>query len=196
MSMSTHYHQLSGIILAAGLSRRAAPHNKLLLKFKGRSAVRSVAEAFIGAGLAEVIVVTGHERERIESELEGLSVRFVYAEDYAKGMGCSLARGLREAAQDAQGFVFSPGDLPDLKPALVLRVTESFRANGAEVHIIPTWNGARGHPVVIGAWLRKALEELQGDIGARVLLAEETERARCCFLPVDDPAILRDVDVG
>ena len=185
---------LSAIILAAGLSRRAAPHNKLLVTLNGRPVVRSLVEAFVGADLDEILVVTGHDRERIETALKGLPVRFIFATDFAKGMGHSLATGIRHAAPDAQGFVVSPSDLPEMTPALIHRVLEAFREQRARKHIIPTLNGERGHPVVLGSWLRLALESLEGDHGARYLLANSTERVRCHFLPVNDPAILRDMD--
>jgi CTP:molybdopterin cytidylyltransferase MocA len=69
-----------------------------------------------------------------------------------------------------------------------------FIEEGGEHHVIPMAHGARGHPVVLGAWLRGALGQLTGDSGARHLLAMPAEQARTCQLEVGDPAILRDVD--
>jgi hypothetical protein len=47
---------------------------------------------------------------------------------------------------------------------------------------------------VLGAGLRSSLEALTGDAGARGLLAMPAEAARCCFLEVGNPAVIRDVD--
>lgn len=188
---------VTAIVLAAGLSRRAAPHNKLLMPApdgSARTIVRATVEAIVGAELREVIVVTGHERDRVEAALAGLAVRFVFADDYAHGMGHSLAAGVRAAQADTVGFVVVPADLPELTPALVRRVVECFVSERTEYHVIPTASGARGHPVVLGAWLRPQLEVLSGDAGARHLLAVPAEAARCCYFEVGDRAILRDVD--
>jgi molybdenum cofactor cytidylyltransferase len=188
---------LVAIVLAAGLSRRAAPHHKLLLPApdgSGRPVVRATVEALDSVGWAEVIVVTGHERERVEAALAGLAVRCVFAAEFAAGMGHSLAAGVRAAPAATRGFAVVPGDLPGLTGELVRQVVECFASERREYHVIPMAAGARGHPVVLGAWLRPQLEALTGEVGARGLLAMPAEAARCCFLEVGDAAILRDVD--
>ena len=87
MSPAVALSDLSAVVLAAGLSRRAAPHNKLLFPFGGDTVVRATVHAFCGAGLGEVLVVTGHQREPVEAALAGLPVRIVFAEDFAAGHG-------------------------------------------------------------------------------------------------------------
>lgn len=185
---------LTAIVLAAGLSRRAAPHNKLLLPAARGSVVHVTVEAICAAGFSEVIVVLGHERERVGAALAGLAIRGVFAPDYALGMGHSLAAGVRAAIPGAAGFAITPGDLPYLTGALVRQIARQFHARGDTHHVIPTARGERGHPVIIGGWLRAQLAALTGDRGARSLLMSEDERARCQFLEVNDAAILRDID--
>lgn len=189
----------TAIVLAAGLSRRAAPHHKLLLPApdgSGRTVVRATVEAVCGARapLAGVLVVTGHARGQVEDALAGLPVRFVFAPDFAGGMGHSLAAGVRAAALDTPGFLVTPGDLPGLTPALVARVAAAAAQAGHQRHIIPAAGGRRGHPVFLAAALRGPLAALTGDTGARLLLQQPAERARTDLLEVGDEAILRDVD--
>lgn len=185
---------ISAIVLAAGLSRRAAPHNKLLLPFRDTTVVRATVEAMCGADFAEVMVVVGHERERVQAALAGLRVRFVFAGDFAQGMGHSLAAGVLAASIDARGFAVTPGDLPQLTSNLARLVAARFVACDATRHVIATAAGERGHPVILGAWLRSELEVLVGDAGARALLASSKENERCEFFEVGDVAIVRDVD--
>jgi len=189
---------ITAIVLAAGFSRRAAPYHKLLFPSpdgSGRTVVRATVEAMCGVGCGEVIVVTGHERERIEAALAGLPIQCVFAPDFSGGMGHSLAAGVRAAPARARGFAVTPGDLPELTGKVARSVVERFTSGHCEHHVIPLAAGARGHPVVIGAWLRSQLELLTGDFGARHLLAGPAENSRCSFFDVGDPAILRDVDV-
>lgn len=193
-------HRLpTAIVLAAGLSRRAAPHHKLLRPapdHSGRSVVRATVEAVCGASerFARIIVVTGHARASIEAELHDLDVTCVFAPDFAQGMGHSLAAGVRAADPDTPGYLVTPGDLPALTPALVAQVAAAAARRAHRRHIAPTARGQRGHPVFLGGWLREALGSLSGDTGARVLLQDPGERSRTDLLEVGDEAILRDVD--
>ena len=189
----------SAIVLAAGLSRRAAPRHKLLLAApdgSGRTVVRATAEAIcaIRESLHEVIVVTGHAREAIEAALHGLPVRYVFAADFAAGMGHSLAAGVRSCFPGTPGFLVTPGDLPGLTGELAAQVVRAAARGGYRRHIVPTAQGARGHPVFLAASLRPALAALTGDAGARLLLNTPGETARTDLLELGDSAVLRDVD--
>lgn len=187
---------LSAIVLAAGLSRRAAPDNKLLLPFGDSTVVRSTVSAMCDADFREVIVVTGHEHAKVEDALRGLNVRFVIAGKYANGMGASLASGVRAAIPNTDGLAIVPGDLPRLNSELVCQVARRFVDGAGAFHVVPTALGKRGHPVIIGNWLRSSLCLLDGDVGARVLLASENEKTRTVCLDVGDRAVSADVDQG
>jgi molybdenum cofactor cytidylyltransferase len=186
--------RVTGIVLAAGLSRRAAPANKLLLSSGHETVVRSTVAAMCEAGFDDVVVVTGHDRDRIQGALGGMPVRFAFAARFGEGMGHSLAAGIIATPPTAGGFAVCPGDLPRLSAPLVRRIAERFAEAGGRRHVIPTAGGRRGHPVILGAWLRDELMLLTGDHGARALLARPVELARCDFLEVHDPAIYADVD--
>ncbi len=189
--------KLSVIIPAAGFSRRAPSGNKLLERLPGGGTVlQHVALLLAGLGERELIVVTGHQSAAVEESLRGLPLRCVHAEHHALGMGASLAAGVRACAADADGFLVCPGDLPWLQAQTVAAVRDAFVAGRGLSHVIPASGGRRGHPVVLGAWLRARLEALSGDEGARVLLAGDPERGRVLELCVSDEGIHRDVDGG
>ena len=86
---------IAAILLAAGLSTRANPRNKLLVTTPGDDAaqpmVRRSAEILLTSRVRSVIVVTGHEAADVEAALDGLDVTFVHNPDYADGMASSLA---------------------------------------------------------------------------------------------------------
>ena len=52
--------------------------------------VRRVAAAALGSKAAPVVVVTGHEAERVRAALDGLDVAFAHNSDFAEGMSSSL----------------------------------------------------------------------------------------------------------
>jgi molybdenum cofactor cytidylyltransferase len=151
-------------------------------------------EAICGAGCGEVLVVTGYMSDHVVAALRDLPVQFVHAEDYALGMGHSLAAGVRAAQKISGGFLITVGDLPRLSAVPVREVLAHFVSGDGRYHVVPTWRGQRGHPVVLGSWIRSGLESLTGDIGARSLLQTPEERQRIHFMETEDEAVVKDFD--
>jgi molybdenum cofactor cytidylyltransferase len=52
-----------------------------------------------------VIVVTGHERDRVEEALAGRPVIFAHAEDFAQGLSASLKSGLAALPAQSDGVM-------------------------------------------------------------------------------------------
>ncbi len=143
------------ILLAAGLSERMGC-SKLLLPFRGRPLIISTLSAVLKAE-SKAIVVTGHEREKIEDAVAGMGIRTVYADEYMKGQRWSTLRGV-EAVED-DDFAIIPADLPLISPddikgtAALLDRFETARA----FH-----RGTPGHPVVYRRELRDELLRFDG----------------------------------
>ena len=68
--------RVAAVLLAAGRSTRMGAVNKMLAEIGGKSLVRIAAEQAIASRAQPVIVVTGHERERVEAALKGLAGAF------------------------------------------------------------------------------------------------------------------------
>src|SRR5205085_4422834 len=97
--------RVAAIVLAAGRSTRMGGPNKLLAEIKGKPLVRIAAETALASRAAPVIVVTGHERERVEKALAGLNVRLVHNPDFAQGLSTSLKAGIAAVPAHADWFV-------------------------------------------------------------------------------------------
>ena len=61
-------------MLAAGRSTRMGGPNKLLAEIGGKPLVRIAAEQALASRARPVIVVTGHQRDKVEAALAGLDV--------------------------------------------------------------------------------------------------------------------------
>ncbi len=83
--------RIAAVVLAAGRSTRMGAVNKMIAEIGGKPLVRIAAEQALASQAAPVIVVTGHERDKVEAALKGLNVRFAHNPDYAEGLGTSLA---------------------------------------------------------------------------------------------------------
>ncbi len=67
--------RIAAIVLAAGSSKRFGPENKLLADAGGKPLLLRAVGPLIALGLVPVIVVTGHERTKVVTALDGIPVR-------------------------------------------------------------------------------------------------------------------------
>lgn len=102
------------------------------------------------------------------------------------GMGASIAAGV-SASSNAAGWLVLPGDMPLLQSATLQKVAGALREHAVAY---AQHHGRRGHPVGFSAELYSELIHLQGDEGARRLVARYPAQA----VDVDDPGVLVDVD--
>lgn len=180
--------RVAGIILAAGMSTRMGPL-KQLLPLGGRAAIEWIAEA-VGARLDEVVVVLGHRAEEVASVLAAHPVRWVVNTSYQTGMLSSVQCGV-QAVDRAADYLICLGDQPRLSRAVVEQVLQRRNQRDAGI-IIPTTNGKRGHPVLIGNAYRAEILALPPGVGLNAVTRGHPEDT--CELPVAEPAILTDMD--
>jgi molybdenum cofactor cytidylyltransferase len=157
------------------------------------SLVRHVVEAAVNSVAEPVIVVTGHQADEIEASLNGLSIRGVRNPAFANGLSTSLKAGFAALPPQAKAAVVLLGDMPLIKASLIDTLVDAWRAMGEPAALVPTVNGQRGNPVVLSCDLRDLIEGLSGDTGAGSILRGRTDVMDC---PVEDPAILQDIDTN
>ena len=184
--------QVAAVVLAAGRSTRMGAVNKMLAEIGGKPLVRIAVEQAIASRAKPVIVVTGHQHEKVEAALKDLPVRLVRNPDYAGGLGTSLKAGIAAVPENADGAIVCLGDMPQVDAALIDRLVGAFDPERGALVIVPSINGRRGNPVV---WSRRFFHDLmsiQGDIGARHLIGTYAEAV--VEIPVVGAAALTDVD--
>jgi molybdenum cofactor cytidylyltransferase len=185
--------QVCAIVLAAGRSRRMAPLNKLLVADqKGLPMISRVVDNVLASRAKPVIVVTGHERDRVEEALAGRGVIFAHADEYAEGLSASLKAGLRAVPPEAEGILVCLGDMPLVTGEMIDRLLSHFDPEEGRAIVQPTFRGKQGNPML---WSREFLDqmlEISGDIGARHLAAKHAERL--VEVEMADDAVLRDFD--
>jgi molybdenum cofactor cytidylyltransferase len=181
---------ISGIVLAAGTSSRLG-RPKQLLDVGGRPLLQRVVDAVAGAGLDEVVVVLGHEADRIREALElGPGARAITNVDYATGQASSLATGLDALHPRSEAAVIVLGDQPALTSEHVRAAVGAWRDGSAEV-ARSYFGGVPGHPVVAARSAWTALRAASGDVGARGVFEASAVRVARVDL---GPEPLVDVD--
>jgi molybdenum cofactor cytidylyltransferase len=184
---------ISAILLAAGESRRMGSTNKLALDIDGVPMVRRAAETLLAASLAELVVVLGHEAERIGSLLTGLPLRTVVNEAYPAGRMSSVHRGLETIDAACDGILIALADQPLLEPDDIARLLGAFRAAGQGAILLPSYRGRRGNPVLLDAAHREPILAMGPAAGgARAYIDAHPERVHHCEM--DNGHVVTDLD--
>ena len=194
--------RVAAIVLAAGRSTRMGAQNKLLADIAGTPMVRRVAEAVLASKARPVLVVTGHQAAEVGAAVSGLDVTLVANPDYATGLASSLKAGIRAVPNGCDGALVLLGDMPRIAPEHLDRLIDALAA-APESIVVPVHEGRQGNPVL---WPRRYFSELlqlEGDAGARRLIAVHPEQVRevemgtsAIFADVDTPEALRDLREG
>jgi CTP:molybdopterin cytidylyltransferase MocA len=159
---------IAAVVLAAGAaSRFGEPKQRLLLP--------EVLARLARTSVEDVVVVAGAH------ELDAAPARIVECPEWERGPGASLRCGLGALPEDAEAAVVCLADGPNLAPAAVERVLAAWRNGQGEI-VAASYDGSRGHPVVLG---RSAWGSVP-DEGMRALPA--------ALLPCDDLGHPGDVD--
>ncbi|MQB01523.1 MAG: NTP transferase domain-containing protein [Actinobacteria bacterium] len=167
---------ISGIILAAGSSKRLG-RPKQLLDLEGRPLLQHVVDAAAGAGLQEIVVVLGHDAERIAAALVlPSSARAVVNPDHSAGQSTSLRTGLDALDPGAEAAAILLGDQPRLGASAIIRVIDGFRSGPSPI-ARAMWRGVPGHPVVVARSEWDRFRGSEGDVGARHVISASREVA-------------------
>jgi molybdenum cofactor cytidylyltransferase len=91
------------------------------------------------------------------------------------------------------------GDMPLISANLIDRLIEAFAPDRGNLIAVPVSDGRRGNPVLWSRRFFRELMTLDGDIGARHLIARHSEavaevpvEGRGAFLDIDTPQALAE----
>ncbi|HZV65685.1 MAG TPA: nucleotidyltransferase family protein [Telluria sp.] len=180
-----------GILLAAGRGRRFDPsgaRNKLLQPLPGGDAVVVASARTLLAILPHVIAVVRPADGGVAAALRALGCEVTVCADADSGMAASLVHAVRHSLPAAEGWLVALGDMPHVQPATIAALCDALAA-GAGI-AAPVHQGRRGNPVGFGRGHLDALLALEGDQGARAILASQP----VTLVEVADAGIFGDID--
>lgn len=165
----------SAVVLAAGLSSRMGGRHKLLLPVGGEPAVRRVVRAIVAARPQEVVVVTGFNGRAIFEALDGLDVRFQSNPRYREGQMTSVAAGVAALHEPCDAVMICLADQVLLGAHDYRELIDAYASMPRGSILVPTFEGARGNPVLFAAGY--AHEVVSGHVnpGCRKLIAEHAD---------------------
>lgn len=165
--------------------------SKQLLDWGGRSLVRSIVETVLAARLAEVIVVTRCADDEVAAALADLPVRIAPNPRAAAGQSTSLHTGIAALSPDVAAAIVLLGDQPFITTAIIEALVGAWHAARAPI-VAPVFAGTRGNPVLFERSVFTELLTIEGDQGARGVIAGNPSRVHYVYFDDDRP--LLDID--
>jgi molybdenum cofactor cytidylyltransferase len=179
---------VAAIVLAAGRATRFGAQ-KLLAPYGRSTVVRTVVDTVRSAGVDFTVVVGGPGGEAVRA---AVGQPLIWAENTQpeRGMSSSVATGVAALPPNVGAALIVLGDQPTVSQPVVDRVLAAWRDGGGPV-VAPRYRGIRGNPVLFDASMFAALCTLEGEHGARDLIAADPSRVT--MVEVQEPPPM-DID--
>ncbi len=210
---------LHAIVLAAGMSRRMGKENKLLLPLAGKTMLETTIGNLMEAGIdgLSILVVTGHEAERVRAAIQHLPVMIIHNPSYEQGMTSSIQAGVRAAVSPTDtgraitqlpgtvradeeksipdGYMICLADMPWIKSADYALLAAAFRTRSVQdpkFICLPGYGPNQGNPVIFSSFYRHEILACENPEGCRDIVRANGRSVYRVMMP--DDTILKDID--
>lgn len=181
---------ISAIILAAGQSKRMG-QPKMLLPWGNTTVLEKVIATFKAADVEDILVVTGGDRDAVES-LVGGSAQIIFNPNYAKGeMLSSVQVGLAKSKPGVEAALIGLGDQPQVRERSVRSVLKAYRNSGASL-VVPSFQMRRGHPWLVARVHWDEILEMRSPASLRDFLNRHADEIH--YVELHHESVLQDLD--
>ena len=186
---------ISALILAAGESRRMGKQNKLLLPIGGEALLVKLVASVCASDVGQVLVVIGHEAEKIRRELNEFPLNFVYNPNFSEGMTTSIKYGVKVASHECDGLLICLGDMPFINTSEINKLIHAYAKNrikGQNLIVVPVFKRQHGNPVLFSIEFRNDILEHKKESGCKEVIMKNSDSVM--EIEMDDEKMLLDVD--
>ena len=178
-------HVISGVVLAAGIGSRFGG-TKQLVELRGKPLAQHAVDALAEASVDELIVVTGHDADAVESRLvlPG-TARFIRNDRYRDGQATSIAAALHDIDIRSEAAVILLADQPGVGSDVVRALIAAFGSSRKQI-VRAAYRDGPG-PALISREIYAEAGHLHGDVGVRVLMASHPEWVHDVVIDADLP---------
>ena len=167
--------RIGAVLLAAGEGRRMGGITKCLIRLEGLPLITRHLIALSGAGVDEVVVVTGHARADVEPQVQNFPVTLAHNEMYAGGQeGLVRVRlAARTGCFDAVLIVLA--DQPLIAAGDLVELISAFKRRPGGHVLVPIVKSLRGNPIVIDDTARAQILASEVNVGCRQFMDRHPE---------------------
>ena len=186
---------ISALILAAGESRRMGKQNKLLLPIGDEALLVKLVTSVCASDVGQVLVVIGHEAEKIMRELNELPLNFVYNPNFSEGMTTSIKYGVKAVSHECDGLLICLGDMPFINTSDINKLIHAYvknRIKGKDLIVVPVFKRQRGNPVLFSIEFQNNILEHKKESGCKEVIMKNPDSVM--EIEMDNENMLLDVD--
>ena len=162
--------RIGAVLLAAGEGRRMGGVAKPLIRLQGVPLISRQLVALSGAGVDEVVVVTGHARAAVEEQVRSFSVTLAHNEAHARGQEGSVRAGLAALNGIFDAVFVVPSDQPLIAAGDLTELIGAFKKRPAGHVVVPVVDGRRGNPIVLDELAHARILASGVNLGCRHLI--------------------------
>lgn len=141
--------KIAAVILAAGQGSRLGGVAKAMIRIDGEPLVLRQIAALRGAGITDVLVITGEHHAAIAAAVAPSGARVLRNTEPQAGQPGSVRLGLQNVDPQADAVMLLLADQALLTSADLRELVHAFRPDGAIAFLVPRVDGAqRGNPVL------------------------------------------------
>ena len=170
--------RIGAVLLAAGEGARMGGVAKPLIRLQGVPLINRQLIALSGAGVDEVVVVTGHARDAIEAQVQSFPVSLAHNPDYRSGQQSSVRVGLAALRGNFDAVFVVLADQPLIGAGDLTELISAFKKSpkreGGQV-VVPVVNGQRGNPILLDEEARLQILASDTNLGCRHLIERQPE---------------------
>jgi molybdenum cofactor cytidylyltransferase len=167
--------RIGAVLLAAGEGRRMGGVAKPLITLQGVPLISRQLVALSGAGIDEVVVVTGYARHAIEEQVRSYVVTLAHNDAHTDGQQGSVRVGLAALSGPFDAVIVMPADQPLIGANDLIELIGAFKKRPAGHIVVPLVNGQRGNPIVLDDKALARILASDANLGCRHLIEREPE---------------------
>ncbi len=171
--------RLGAVLLAAGEGVRMGGVAKSLIRLQGVPLINRQLMALGGAGVDEVVVVTGHARDAVQAQVQvqvlSFPVTLAHNAGYAQGQQSSVRLGLSALSANLDAILIVLADQPLIGASDLTELIAVFKKKATGHIVMPMVGAQRGNPVVIDDVARAQVLASEANLGCRDLMDRNPE---------------------
>ena len=165
---------------------------KQLLPFRNSTIIETIIDNMLESKLDEVIVVIGHESDKVHGTIQNKPVRVAFNANYQQGMLTSAQCGVQALPDCAEAFALMLVDQPFITADLINRVVDAYKDSNKGISL-PSYNYRRGHPAIFNRRYASDILALEAESGG-IRSLFKTNADDIHYVIVDTNRVLRDID--
>jgi molybdenum cofactor cytidylyltransferase len=167
--------RIGAVLLAAGEGTRMGGVAKSLIRLQGVPLINRQLIALSGAGVDEVVVVTGHARDAVETQVQSFPVTLAFNPAYQMGQQSSVRVGLAALHGNFDAVFIVLADQPLIGAGDLTELIAAFKKRPAGNVLVPVVNGQRGNPILLDGIARADILASDTNLGCRHLIERQPE---------------------